>query len=97
MCLINDINDNCSFVPNCREGQIKCTRGNYQDFLKRELFLGHYLIKLNELECFFPRIFNLKPPPPCAPPPPPNNHEQNSTKKLWITLHIKTKNTTLDF
>ena len=71
MCLINDINDNCSFVPNCREGQIKCTRGNYQDFLKRELFLGHYLIKLNELECFFPRIFNLKPPPTCAPPPPP--------------------------
>ena len=94
MCLINDINDNCSFVPNCREGQIKCTRGNYQDFLKRELFLGHYLIKLNELECFFPRIFNLKPPPTCAPP---TNHEQNSTKKLWITLHIKTKNTTLDF
>ena len=25
----------CSFVPNCREGRIKCTRGaNYQDFLK---------------------------------------------------------------
>ena len=38
MFLINDINDNCSFVPNCREGQIKCTRGNYQDFLKWESY-----------------------------------------------------------
>ena len=85
MCLINGINDNCSFIPNCREGQIKCTRGNYQDFLKRELFLGHYLIKLNELE-----RFNLEP-PTTPTPSPPDNHEQNSTKKLWITLHIKTK------
>ena len=85
MCLINGINDNCSFMPNCREGQIKCTRGNYQDFLKRELFLGHYLIKLNKLE-----RFNLEP-PTTPTPSPPDNHEKNSTKKLWITLHIKTK------